>query len=250
MELFQANADYYVNLDTFEFLPVAELDRIGRDSHIWMPWYLWEYAPDARRVSKRKEVEVDGKRWFMHLDFEYSDCIRLNRLVVRVSDNKRVAHIEFYDKVQGRWVKYTCVNRPYIGPISGRGHHKPQTVGVEYTLTVNGESKHYDCHFDNSNWMWPNFRIINSFAIHRSEGMGSIFMYGVSDRQWEICYRGKKLNGSSYIVLCGTWGILLDDDLSFDSLVYLNGAAQDMLDVQEFAYTVNPYVMKARVLLQ
>lgn len=76
------------------------------------------------------------------------------------------------------------------------------------------------------------------------------FYYGVSRQQYEICYKDKMLSGKCYALLCGAFAVLLDDDMSFDSLAILKGADVEKLTVERFVYSRNSYVVKMMTLLK
>lgn len=72
---------------------------------------------------------------------------------------------------------------------------------------------------------------------------------GISHEKYSITYRHNVLDLRCYAFLCGTWGILLTDDLQFDSLVAINRSSLGYLCIDKVMYSVNPLLVKASVLL-
>lgn len=82
------------------------------------------------------------------------------------------------------------------------------------------------------------------------KGVSTNLYCGLSHRQYEIVVNGKPLRGTCYALLLGTWAILLDDDLSFDSIAILRGVSTKSLEIEKFMYTVNPYIVKVMTLMR
>ena len=73
--------------------------------------------------------------------------------------------------------------------------------------------------------------------------------YGLVPEQFGFWYRGRLLNGRSYVLFCGNVIILLGDDFSFDSFALWSGKTDNNeLIVELFAYSVNTYIIKMMTL--
>ena len=75
------------------------------------------------------------------------------------------------------------------------------------------------------------------------------YHFGILPTKYALEYKNKELKQTSYALLCGTWAVLLSDDLNFDSCVALSGASRDKLQIESIFYTVNPFFVKAMALL-
>lgn len=80
--------------------------------------------------------------------------------------------------------------------------------------------------------------------------MNNHLPYGLTPQQFKLWYRGRTLNGWSYVFFAGNIIILLGDDFTFDSFALWSGQTPDgELVVEFFVYSVNPYIVKMMTLL-
>lgn len=130
---------------------------------------------------------------------------------------------------------------------------KPELISAEYEVAVNGVlGKTYKSIFlrmkDSLIEDWP-FHYVNGLSYNSIlETSDRRFAFGLWNIQYRIFFREKKLEGTSYALLLGTYAILLKDDLSFDSLVTLGAVYKGELHINDIIYTVNPYVTKLKML--
>lgn len=75
-----------------------------------------------------------------------------------------------------------------------------------------------------------------------------VLAHGLIPAIYAVFYKGRQLSGMTLAFMCGTWGILLKDDLSFDSFVVFKSYTPSSLEVDKFIYTVNPYITKLAML--
>lgn len=73
---------------------------------------------------------------------------------------------------------------------------------------------------------------------------------GISSTKFGLMYKGKKLSRTSYAFLYGTWAILVSEKFEFDSLVFLNRVADDVLCIDKIVYSVNPYMVKIMLMIK
>lgn len=133
--------------------------------------------------------------------------------------------------------------RSYLGDAKELGK-------VSYEFNVGDKDFYYITEFSKTPQNKVYFRFIDGLGKMRdsSQTTPDIFSFGLSPLLHKVKYAGNLLNGSSYMFVCGTWGILLDDEFRFDSLAILSRIhvrpTMIVTTVDKFLYTVNPYIMK------
>ena len=177
-------------------------------------------------------------------DFSACDSIDLNQLHVMFPiDNYTKGELVFANPLnQGKMstIALTC-SLSLIG-----GRDQCGVVAAQHNIDgVVGLSRHV---FEIGNFgnQMTDLALVN---VKARFGWSS-YSFGLTPRKFNIVYHGQKLHGSCYCLLVGPWCVLLDDELHFDSvaLLYATGLETDRIDIGEFIYTVNPYIMKARML--
>ena len=226
-----------IDRKTFKFCPqTSEALKEG----IEVPFYLWYFKGADNHIWRMNDVQ--------NVVFTKTDTIELNGLSVKLPghDYKR-GDIVFYDTAQKRQRELTIT----VQLLTGGSSHGIVLHGASFGWVLDDDYKELLLQYHQPNWVAPNFCHVASLGRINSGAIGlNTFSFGVNQEKYIVRYRGKKLNGSCYALLCGPWGILLDDDLQFDSLVILNGCTSAVLEIERVAYTVNPYVTKMVMLVR
>lgn len=239
MSLVQVSKEYLVDLNSFQFKHVNDIAG-GPQQPIDIPPYIWrnsgafEYVEDA--------VYRDLVGWPTNM----TNRVTLNKLLVafNLTDTYVELLIKFFDNKL--WddrvikVKYQTTN----------GVNVTEELGVNFILTMNDSSQTGQCKLEKPHWVVPAFRQVNGLCHFRIDPAHYDWVpFGLMPFQYHAMYRGKPMGGSSYCLLCGPIGVLLDDDLKFDTLCILNGVSAmpgetPEIDIRRVLYTVNAYVMK------
>lgn len=226
MAYLQAERDYLIDTSTYKFVPVAERNRnedVGVIDHLWNAVNLWKsyYISESSADKHLRRVNI----------------LELNDTTFIYGRNYSSGRVRFFDPIQ----KDEMLIEINLSVELNSGYMS----GVNYVIRTNGQPKPYRTRIMTPS-VTPQFNQIKRLATEEVDY--EFFSFGLLADQFEIVYRGKTLSGKSYACLSGPWGILLDDSLRFDSLVLLERVVAGALFVDQFVYTVNPYVMRAKVL--
>ena len=229
----KASATHLIDLDTYQFV---EFHHRNRPAFIYCPFFLWHYGDkDRARISEFNDT------------VQKYNTIQLNNLTVQISMGWRHADIHFEDV--RRNVPHKIVMNCLVKNAMFRGINQP--IGAVYVADVDGGKKSsYEMSFGRVHQSDVKFDIVqdlDNVGVPKFT-YNEALSFGISQEQYHVFYKGNHLNGKSYALVCGTWGILLSDHLEFDSLVYFEGVKTGQLDVEHFAYTVNPYILKMLML--
>lgn len=242
----QANRAYLLDYDTFKFVP--KYDCI-KPYDISVPFYIWDYwEKDVKRV-RTGFARVNGK-----IRNTISKCsrvfhVKLNDLTIHFAEGYKAACIKFTDAKTGRPSSIAITAKPRVLTHSDLISFT-HMVGVDYKFSVDcGPDKIVYSKLGSCIWSSPNFRQVEYLGYDMNEAIGSErFSYGIRQTPYEVRHNMEKFYPAKYVMLCGTWAILLDDDLRFETLVALNGVTSTMLDVSSFLYTTNRRIAKMMIL--
>lgn len=251
MVYLQADRRTLINLRTFEFVPMNSL----KCANVLTPFYLWEFKEDDEH-----DVRVDGRvTW----SFIATDILELKGFRITVHGTARVV-IELYDRIRGMDMTLEMICSPSILGDS-ISVYRPMLDGVSANLKVNSRDRSLPEQVIRTNDIFDErrsrqgmqiyghvsrFHPVDNLSYRGGKFVGAdTLSFGISPHQYEVSYRGRKLNGSSYAWLYGASAVLLGDDLSFDSLVLLGRCSNESLDIQRVLYTVNPYIVRVQTLL-
>lgn len=198
-----------------------------------VPFYLWSYNP------KEGPKVVDEGR-----ECRKTTVVKLNGFSVKLSKGYHGGEISFLKRGES---PITVAASPVImSTTRSGGSHYTDTKAVDYHIRVKGKTVTHHTRIDPQA-----FEFVNEYGHYDIRGKCvDNFNYGVAPFQYLIMYKNKVLNGESYALFCGPWGILLDDDLSFDSLILMEGKSADVIAIEKFVYTVNPYITKVMMLMK
>lgn len=215
----QCSVSHMLNLQTFK------LESLGvrpEDSFLYVPKAYW------RKNSVKPGAKI-------------AHTLRLNDMTVKLSTDTIYSRgdIWFYD--ERRKVKTNIVLGCGVQYTIGAGCREP--YAVHYNIVDSKKRMVAQTRIDGGN---P-FGCMKDLMAVPFNG-ADCFLYGLSDKQMSVSYRGEQLGGESYVLFCGPWGILLDDEFRFDSLALFAGYSEGCVNVDKFMYTVNKYVMKIMML--
>lgn len=218
------------------FVELADfLDNCRDPVCVAVPKQFWVFDKRSKAMDM-EELERHLRRKMKEggapvCNFKNIEHLKFNNLEVRTQDTGYYRHVDikFYNPV-------TC----------GRSELELKvyysTIGADYDLDADGSLLTHNSVFPMEYSFHPVSRLT-------SINIGPMrFAFGLSPNQYQVRYKGRVLNGKSYAMLFGAWGILLDDDLQFDSLVYLSRVSTDLLEVDKFGYSVNKYILKVMML--
>lgn len=167
--------------------------------------------------------------------------IELKDLSVKLSRSYKNAAFSFYDRAKDKKHDVTVRVVPCKGILAGVRN----ALVFNYSFIIDGNPVNHQ----------SQVRDIGAFSgvygisrIHMLSGYQESLSYGVPPTQLSVSYKDRPFGGKCYALVCGTWGILLGDDFSFDALVTFSGYNNKHLDVDRVVYTTNTYISKFVVL--
>lgn len=236
MKYLQACKKFLLEKETFMF--VKEQD-IGRPYWIDVPFYLWQFLDKSDTEYTTDVVQTqDGLQ----------SVASIRRKVYNISLNG--IDIAFADKYSDVIIKFRDNEKDIECRIVVNGYSIEQSgnvSGVDYSVSVNGVQEDIESKFESEPLGDFRFLKVPHLGLRDLQRFGrNKLCAGLSPSQFEVYYKGFRLGGTCYAYICGTWAILLDDDMTFDTLVLLSSISSIKLDVDRFVYTVNPYVERLK----
>lgn len=237
-----ANKYFAIEQETFKFVPTRYCDE---KANIDVPFYFWPAAmkmlPKSyltqQQTIELNELSINFKSFVIQdgvLFFDFHQCL-----------------LDFKDR--GSSKSLTLVVDPMFGHVNFLDVYSVQLRDVDYDLYVD-EIKiatHRTRFITSQVVTLPRFYTYPELAVLKAKAhsVQDRFCFGIiSDVSW-VVYRGQKLNRKYLIMLCGTYAVLLTDDMKFDSLAVLDQTLHGMIFVDKFLYSVNPYIVKLMTLL-
>lgn len=242
----QATKHHWVCLDNYKF--ITEAMRVT-PFDIDVPFYLWEFAEQGEHSIATGFENDNG---VLRNSISRYHCVHkfeLNGFTVQFTNGYDCADVLFFQPQKDDWVSVSVLASPVITSAISRGQKRVRIIGVDYTVSIDDDVRIHRSNFGISQQDAKRFARISGLRQHTTNNIG-VMCYGLKNTQYNIDYKGHELNGSAYALLIGTWAIILDDDLSFDSVAVLSSATADRLFVERFIYTVNPYIVKVMTLIK
>lgn len=229
MEYIQASLGWLLALDTWKFVKESELvskPKTRVPSYLWEPLGYGNKRP-ANSISKTHKLQF-------------------NNLKVALTRKLGNADIEFFDAVKGDTVAMRLtaaknVTESGIGwhAVGGVGHSVWRLIGEDYE-SVPFRSAYTS--FSDEHKFFP----VEDLATQEVVGDNAeVLSYGVVPIQYTLKYNGMRLSQQRFAFLCGSWAILLNDDMTFNSLVVLKGVSHYTLEIESILYTVDSRMLKA-----
>lgn len=231
-----ASKKHILDIETYEFIELRG-QHIKRE--VQVPIYFWNTTENFLKVAESQLRLVES----VQLKDLYVKMVSYSR------DDSWTVELRFYDKLLKSFVLLRVFADPRYSAIYHNGY-ATESVNYEF-VSADGRYRHDVSVLHNLSWGTPRFQFIDDLA--RKSVPNTVldgFQFGLQARQYGVGYKGKRLSGKCYAFLCGTFAILLTDDLSFDALAYLDGATYDTLAVERFVYTTSPYITKVMTLMR
>lgn len=241
----QVGTNWMIDKKTLKLVPFSRLSKLHTPYLLEVPFFMWEYPDFNDRFPITGFDNIGGAFQNRHSTVRYTTDLELNRLKISFPGGQsQQAYISFFDKHENKDFQFELVSSDKRGVIwTKKGSQQNQVTGVDYTLTtVSGKSVKYSTDFGLLDCIGPHFRPITGLAKDNR------YSYGLTPNQFKVRYMDEELNGTSLAIVFGHWAILLEDDLTFDTLVLLKGAKSDELNVERFVYTTNVYILKIMLL--
>lgn len=217
-----------------------KFERIRQSLVAEVPFFLWHQVRD----------KFSG-------DFTKTGTLRLNDLRVELQDwepargyaqGHQRCSLTFSDSTKSAFSTIEIMALPHYGTIFPQGHKTFGLIDVYYRTVVNGLPKDYCTEMKDVSSV-ARYRAIGDLARDVSpDGVPDVFNYGISRDKYMVMYNGRRLDGDCHALMLGTYAILLDVNLRFDSLVLLSSVTPTTLVVDAIVHTVNRHVVKVMTL--
>lgn len=195
----------------------------------------WQFLDDFYKIHSNPYVDKRKKR-----TYERTNVLKLNNLTFIYGRNYKSGRFSFVDSNTGAITTISVHLEPQAELMWGHMY------AVNYEISINFQSQRVVSQFYHPRESGNRF--LHVPRLYSTEIDGEDFNKGLVSDQFGITLRGHELEGQSYVLFAGCWGIILKDDLSFDSLALFDAVVGYDVYVERFVYTVNPYVTKMMML--
>ena len=240
----QATSDWLIDVINWRFVPAHKReDPCG----VVVPMYLWNYVNEC---GNRVVPVNKGNGQVVYTELLKSDEIELNDLTVRFSNGYRSASIDFKNPADGRKVLIDLGCSPEAsGSFNLNGYRTRGMRGMAYRITIHSHTQVVFVKFDDVYAGVQDFISIPGLGrFGDGSPCAANWNYGISPSTYELRYKGKVLEARSLALLCGSWAVLLDEELRFSAYVLLKRAKPYFLDIEHIIYTTSRYYTKVMVL--
>lgn len=242
----QCNKRHYIDKDTFKF--VSEAERV-RPFETDVPFYFWNFNErDEHSVATGFE-SVGSKLQNVYSVYRRTYCLQLNKLAVSFTNGYNIALIKFFDTSLGGEITIEVNTNFNTVVTNARGRNRVKIIGVDHTLSSGSSTQKYHTKYGSGPLAEKLFARVPNHYFQEANGVG-MFSYGIKGTQYPIEYKGKTLNGTCYALLCGSWAVLLGDDMTFDAIVSLSSVSFEKLCIERILYTTNTYLLKVMTLIK
>ena len=190
------------------------------------PFYLWNHgSAKGSRVS-------DGKREWYRIK-----TIQLNGFKVKMESSYKRGEIMLGNGMQFIVGCYPKRRHNYNGSVT--------VIGCDFSVSFDKEPIVFTSMYD------AEYSFVHVTELGQVAEDGRIrdsFSYGLLPSRYVICYRGRQMRLERYVLVCGSWAVLLTDDMQFETLCALGGMTNSVLNINRVIYTLNPYIVKAMTL--
>lgn len=232
MSYLLTSKDQVLDLNTWQFMPKSAMKR---PFELKVPIYFWKF----------RELET-------HKDFFGKDIYRMvTNLYLRdtsVQVNADNCHV-IINTEDGQKDFLICPQHKHTEARYGMPFYVLQRV--DYTVIHNNSHTKYTTKVSDQPLDAPAFTTeIRGLARYNiwPRYDNAWLVYGIKPTKYSIMYGKRDLKRQNYAMLCGTWAVLLTDDMMFDSLALLQGVTEDKLYIDKFIYSRNSYIVKMMVL--
>lgn len=235
----QCSTRVLMDKTTYDFVPI---DKRVEPCKIEVPFYFWTYGEGART-----HVTVSNKRFSRQVQsvFCRNNLVELNGTLIQFTQGYRFASVSFYAASINKVLTIDLSASPtYTAIFDDQGERLHVINGMHYGVRIDDRLQKFDTKFGAGN----TGDFIGIPTLGQFPGGGKVFSFGLSNETYNVEYRGIVLNGTSLAFIAGPYGVLLNDDLSFDTFVLFKSVKPGNLIVDKFIYTTNPYIVKIMTL--
>lgn len=204
---------------------------------IYVPWFLRESKPSKRVQSFDLSADLDMQE--QSSDVEVVDFVKLNGLVV--SNAGLDYTIDYRDnygsgthQIELRWsTDYRDIMTDYTSVI------------FETCQDNSAKGDDFILYYSVSELL-PKIGYYSSSRVDGAVKKRDFYLnFGLTTDKYTVKYKDFTFGGTAYVLLMGYWGILLNDDLSFDALFTIKSITKKHeIVVNKFLYSYNPYIVK------
>jgi hypothetical protein len=229
---------HYLDKQTFK---IVEKSRLKTPNIIEYPYYL-------SSSNKKSATGLQIQNGVLKNDFnisEESSSLMLNNLRIDYDKKLCMYTIEFYDSRQKSRHTIKIHDLEYKTELTGT------TFVSDFNISFDGsEPKFFSYIIKDPLFKLYKIRNLTQKEVYSSINSSSVTLNtGLLGTQYNIEFRGRRLDGKCYCFLNKQWGILLQDNLSFDALFFVEGCySGNRIEVKDFIYTSNPYLIKCMML--
>lgn len=256
MESFtQVNTGFVIG-ETGGLRPLSSIFT-AEEKAIYVPEFLWQFGykkyVTSRDIFREWDERYNSKCHFhQDLSFDLPDtCISIGC----DGDSFNEALLDEDDLYSYVCIEVSQGGRHLALEVSTHGVYLDNLANgsdvqtVYYTVLMGGRMRSYFSRFVPLHPGEKAFNRIRGLGARNTlSAQGFIASLGLANNKYTLLFRGKKLSRQSYIFLLGTYGILLDDEFKFDSLVLLRSANHGVVDIDHIVYSVSTYMTKIMVL--
>ena len=218
-----ATKQFVVSLDEWKFYDTRDVGDAPRKYPFYVTDDKWSGSVIPKHTS---QIELNGLNIVLHRN-EWS----LGNCYAEVHTNDAIINAAIQPK-----------------EVLMGGGNISKRLGAFYQFKVDGRVVEGEVDYGRE-WGDVRFAYLPGLWTQQCQDMRkNKLSYGLRNKQYHVTFKGKRLGGTCYAMMLGLWAILLGDDLSFDSVVMLDGATSDELIVNRFIHTSNPYILKVMTL--
>lgn len=240
---FKASWSWLIDKKTWKFV---RSDECTAPSDIAIPFWFWTYG------AYQEHYEPMYTAGFDKMIYKRVNSVCLNGLEVRYEMGFKSAMIAYKDTKSKRFVVTDIDAYLNEATVYGSGMRYEVLADVDYTLiTDTYVTKFKSIINDASSAGAVTFLALYDLDSSSIRKVGENKMsYGIAHDPYRLIYKGKQLSRQFLALVSGTWAVLLNDDFSFNSLVFLKGASDGELVIERFAHTVDLYFVKMITLIK
>lgn len=231
----------------------------GETKYLYVPEFLWQFG-NSSYVTPRDIFKPEDERYNLKCHIHQTLSIDLcdTSIDIGLDEGNVVDDLLAEDDLY----TYACINvnrddNPLTLEVKINDCDLDNIVTgadikvVSYLVHMDGEMHTYFSRFVPLHpGAKPFNRIRGLGARNTLAAKNFICSLGLAKDKYTMLFRGKKLSRQSYIFLLGTYGLVLDDDFNYDSLVFLRSANSGVVDIDRIVHTVSTYMTKIIVLHQ
>lgn len=250
MQYLQCSSQWLLGKQDYKFVTMS--GKVN-PCEIDVPEFFWEYGQDSEHRVGVGFANENGKLVNRYSVLRPVKCISLNGLEVNFTAGFKYANILLFDRIKQANVAITLDVVPNVVSLNAKnGRQMRRLSGISYNMDASGDVQSYYQQYTSKGAPAASFTGVAGLAKAEDTFNGQYkFCYGLPHTPFAVKYKGKELNGKCYALICGSWGILLDDDMSFDALVCFNmvkGQQSLILGISKFLYVTNTYLIKVMTL--